>query len=167
MQECRPDVVVLDLPRGETSSDSLLEVIASSCAVVLLVDVPATSVLSERLQARAQNLLPRGVSGDQLVAAVEAVGAGLIVAHPDLERMLPSAQDGVLPISEFEGTLTPREAEILNMIGEGLGNKEIAWRLSISEHTVKFHVSSIFAKLHVSSRTEAVTSGIRRGLIII
>ena len=53
------------------------------------------------------------------------------------------------------------------MIAEGLGNKEIAWRLSISEHTVKFHIGSIFTKLGAQSRTEAVTIGIRHGLIMI
>jgi two-component system, NarL family, response regulator YdfI len=63
--------------------------------------------------------------------------------------------------------LTRRETEILRMIAEGLGNKQIAWQLKISEHTVKFHISSIFNKLDVSSRTEAVTAGIRRGLILV
>jgi DNA-binding CsgD family transcriptional regulator len=53
------------------------------------------------------------------------------------------------------------------MLAEGLGNKEIAWRLKISEHTVKFHVTSIFTKLNASSRTEAVTLGVRRGLIFL
>ncbi|HEV8722827.1 MAG TPA: response regulator transcription factor [Candidatus Binatia bacterium] len=63
--------------------------------------------------------------------------------------------------------LTPREIEVLRMMAEGLGNKEIATKLLISDHTVKFHISSIFAKLGVSSRTEAVTVGIRQGLIMI
>src|SRR5262249_22163099 len=63
--------------------------------------------------------------------------------------------------------LTPREVKVLAMVAEGLSNKTIARRLGISEHTVKFHVSSIFAKLGVSSRTEAVTLGVRRGLIML
>jgi len=63
--------------------------------------------------------------------------------------------------------LTPREIEVLVMIAEGLGNRTIAQRLGISEHTVKFHVSAIFAKLGVTSRTEAVKIGIRRGLIML
>jgi DNA-binding CsgD family transcriptional regulator len=63
--------------------------------------------------------------------------------------------------------LTPREIEVLGMLAEGLGNKAIAWRLDISEHTVKFHVGSILAKLNASSRTEAVTLGIRQGLILL
>ena len=62
--------------------------------------------------------------------------------------------------------LTPREREVLDMLAEGLSNKEIAWRLKISEHTVKFHVASVFAKLGVSTRTEAVMQGIRRGFVM-
>jgi DNA-binding NarL/FixJ family response regulator len=61
--------------------------------------------------------------------------------------------------------LTAREREVLAFMSDGLGNKEIAARLGISEHTVKFHTSSILGKLSVASRTEAVTQGIRRGLI--
>jgi DNA-binding CsgD family transcriptional regulator len=63
--------------------------------------------------------------------------------------------------------LTPREIEVLGMLAEGLGNKSVARRLSISEHTVKFHVSSIFTKLNAKSRTEAVTLGARLGLIML
>ena len=63
--------------------------------------------------------------------------------------------------------LTPREIEVLRMMAEGFANKEIALRLSISDHTVKFHISSILGKLGVSSRTEAVTQGIRMGLILL
>ncbi|OLE69659.1 MAG: hypothetical protein AUI36_04615 [Cyanobacteria bacterium 13_1_40CM_2_61_4] len=63
--------------------------------------------------------------------------------------------------------LTPREIEVLRMLGEGLGNKMVADRLGISEHTVKFHISSIFTKLDASTRTEAVTLGIRQGIITV
>jgi DNA-binding NarL/FixJ family response regulator len=73
------------------------------------------------------------------------------------ERALPLAQQ----------TLSPREIQVLSMLAEGVGNKTIAWKLGISEHTVKFHVASIMTKLNAGSRTEAVTQGIRRGLILI
>jgi len=69
-----------------------------------------------------------------------------------------------LPVSN---PLTPRELEVLRLIADGEGNKSIAYLLEISEHTVKFHISSIFGKLHVSSRTEAVKAGITNGLISI
>ena len=64
-------------------------------------------------------------------------------------------------------SLTPREEEVLALVRDGLGNKEIAGRLNISEHTVKFHISSILGKLGAGSRTEAVSQGIRKGLITI
>ena len=76
------------------------------------------------------------------------------VEHPD---SAPEAFD----------ELTAREIEILRMLADGLGNKQIASQLGISEHTVKFHISSILDKLGASSRTEAVTSGIRMGLILL
>ena len=66
---------------------------------------------------------------------------------------------------EVSEEITSRETEVLRMLAEGLVNKEIAARLGISEHTVKFHISSILDKLGASTRTEAVTLGIRRGLI--
>jgi DNA-binding NarL/FixJ family response regulator len=70
-----------------------------------------------------------------------------------------------LPVSSE--TLTNREVDVLSMLAEGLGNKAIALRLNISEHTVKFHIGSIFSKLHASSRTEAVILGARQGLILL
>ena len=105
----------------------------------------------------------------------------LVEAHPDLEAVEDLADaDAVLSDTETFSemtadrngdapmeALTPRELEVLRLLAAGLGNKGIAARLEISEHTVKFHVASILGKLGVSSRTEAVTVGIRRGLIMI
>jgi len=68
---------------------------------------------------------------------------------------------------ELSEPLTAREHQVLGMLGAGLGNKEIASRLKISEHTAKFHVASILGKLGASSRTEAVAIGLRRGLILL
>ena len=68
-------------------------------------------------------------------------------------------------VEEIVEALTPREMDVLEMLAEGLSNKMIAHRLSISDHTAKFHVNSILAKLHAGTRTEAVTRGIRLGLI--
>jgi DNA-binding NarL/FixJ family response regulator len=70
-------------------------------------------------------------------------------------------------LEELAEALTPREGEVLQMLASGLGNKEIAAKLAISEHTVKFHVASILGKLGATSRTEAVSLGIRRGLIML
>jgi DNA-binding NarL/FixJ family response regulator len=136
--------------------------------VILTDDAPGTWA-SEVLRAGIRAILPRQASGNEIVAAVEAAVAGLVVLHHDLvDALLPSMPSGVRDLSTSpQQALTPREIEVLGMLAEGLGNKIIAWRLGISEHTVKFHVGSILAKLNASSRTEAVTLGIRQGLILL
>nr|WP_277922584.1 response regulator transcription factor [Coleofasciculus sp. FACHB-1120] len=85
-----------------------------------------------------------------------------------MDSLLPLKESSArrLPASPIQA-LTPREIEVLGMLALGMGNKNIAKHLSISEHTVKFHVSSIFQKLNASSRTEAVTLGARLGLIML
>jgi DNA-binding NarL/FixJ family response regulator len=104
--------------------------------------------------------LPRDASPEQIVAAIYAAAAGLVSVPAD-------AAAGVLAAErEAEGeSLTPREIEVLEMISEGLSNKQIAGRLNISEHTAKFHVNSILGKLAAATRAEAVTRGLRRGLL--
>ncbi len=84
-----------------------------------------------------------------------------------MNAVLPAPAALSSPTRELPEPLTPREREVLQMISAGLGNKEIAGRLSISEHTVKFHVASILGKLGASSRTEAVSIGIRHGLVLL
>jgi two-component system, NarL family, response regulator YdfI len=119
-------------------------------------------------------VLPNTATGEEIIAAVEAALAGLVVLPREALEVLaetsamPEANtDAVGDHEPLTETLTPRERQILDLLAEGLGNKEIAWQLQISEHTVKFHVSSILGKLGASTRTEAVTQGLRRGLIMI
>lgn len=110
----------------------------------------------------------RGVVGrasdeEQLLAAVQATAAGLHVFAPALARALlqASAADPSAPPAD----LTPRESQVLALVAEGLTNKAIAQRLSISDHTVKFHVNAILGKLDAQSRTDAVVRATRQGLI--
>ena len=125
-------------------------------------------------------MLPRSASSDEIIAAVEAVSAGLVVLDVQTLAGLLSPKNLLVDrsaslevdidrsstsTSEVDA-LTPREREVLEMLAEGLSNKEIAWRMKISEHTVKFHVASIFAKFDVSTRSEAVMKGIRQGLVM-
>jgi DNA-binding NarL/FixJ family response regulator len=101
----------------------------------------------------------------EILAAVDAASSGLAVLDPrELETLLAA-----LPPHPANGnpTLTARELEVLRMMAEGDANKAIAWKLNISEHTAKFHVASILSKLNASTRTEAATMGIRRGLILL
>jgi two-component system nitrate/nitrite response regulator NarL len=105
-------------------------------------------------------LLPREASPAQIDAALRAVAAGLVV-RPAGEpgAAFESLADPAVPL------LSPRELEILAAIGEGLSNKEVARRLGISPHTVKFHVESLFRKLGAVSRADAVAKGLRRQII--
>ena len=118
-----------------------------------------------RLGVRA--LLPADASAAGIVAAVEAAANGWASIDPrELESLLGSAVPAAAAAADPAG-LTAREREVLRMLAEGAANKNIAWKMGISEHTVKFHVASILAKLNASTRTEAVTIGIRKGLILI
>jgi DNA-binding NarL/FixJ family response regulator len=113
-------------------------------------------------------VLPREVTPEQLRAALEAAAVGLVVVQPsELDTILPATVGSSTAVDELPEPLTRREREVLQMLAAGLGNKEIAVRLVISDHTVKFHVASILGKLGVSTRTEAVSAGIRRGLVML
>ena len=88
--------------------------------------------------------------------------------HPaEVSAMFPATEPASHPLAELIEPLTPRESKVLEMLASGLTNKEIAARLAISEHTAKFHVASILGKLGAGTRTEAVTLGIRRGLVLL
>ncbi len=117
----------------------------------------------------AWGVLPLDASEDELGAAIRALSEGLLVGAPTLMRDLLQ-RSPLMEVADSEplpDPLTGREEQVLQMIAQGLANKQIALSLGISEHTVKFHLSSVYAKLGVTSRTEAVRSGARRGLIVL
>src|SRR5262249_59667371 len=103
-------------------------------------------------------LLPPQATPAQLDAGLRSVAAGLVV------RSEQPSRPGFRAFGDEAALLTPREVEILALIGDGLGNKEVARRLGISGHTVKFHLESLFRKLAAGSRAEAVHKGLRQGL---
>ena len=107
-------------------------------------------------------MLRDDATAEELAAAIAAARAGLVALHPDA---LSGAAAARAAPRGGAAALTPREIEILEMMAEGMSNRTIAGRLGISSQTVKFHVASILAKLGAASRTEAVTFGVRRGLI--
>jgi two-component system, NarL family, response regulator YdfI len=165
------DIVLIEASgeQSEAMMDSLAaSQIASEVTLMILSDELRPRWIAEALRAGVRAVLPSDMSPDQLVAALEAAVAGLIVTHPaEVEAMFPTAGAASRPLADLVEPLTPRESEVLQMLASGLANKEIAARLSISEHTVKFHVASIFGKFGVGSRTEAVSFGIRRGLVLL
>jgi DNA-binding NarL/FixJ family response regulator len=119
------------------------------------------------LELRSWGIVPLDAPAAQLQAAVRATAEGLIVLPTSRSSWLyerPSfVEASNLAVSDE--SLTTREREVLELVSQGLSNKLIARRLQISEHTVKFHISSISSKLGASSRTDAVSRGLRRGLI--
>jgi DNA-binding NarL/FixJ family response regulator len=162
----QPDVVLASSEsHHDEPPEDLIALAARDGAPAIMVLAPdlQPNWTAEALRAGIRAVLPGDLGPREILAAIEAVAAGLVVLHPQDLPVL--ASDRALPAAQQ--TLSPREIQVLSMLAEGLGNKTIAWKLGISEHTVKFHVASIMTKLNAGSRTEAVTQGIRRGLILI
>jgi two-component system, NarL family, nitrate/nitrite response regulator NarL len=108
-------------------------------------------------------VLSREIDGERLRAAVHAAASGLVVLDESTARGLAASRSP--PLAPLEDVLTARELEVLELVAEGLSNKLVAARLGISEHTAKFHVNAILAKLGVQTRTEAVVRAARLGLV--
>ncbi len=157
------DVMVID---SDSIRDLLLEP-ASDAAIVLLTEVSDARSISRLLRSGVRAILSRESDPDYVLSAIYAAYDGLVLLSTAAAETLAAVYGD--PSLEVEGEMseeiTSRETDVLRMLAEGLVNKDIAARLGISEHTVKFHISSILDKLGASTRTEAVTLGIRRGLI--
>ena len=169
LADTRPDVLLERSALDDLEELRLSDLGAKTVARVLLVAEPDFTAALATIQAAdsaLRGVLPSYASEREIQTAIEAAAEGLLVLHPDVaERAAITSGSRRASTASPGQQLSPRESEILNLLAAGLGNKEIAWRLKISEHTVKFHVTSIFNKLTASSRAEAVAIGIRRGLI--
>ncbi len=159
---------------GEEAGDSILLVDLDGPddappGSLVLTDSADPLWLAQALRDGVRAILPRTASGAEIVAALEAVAAGLVLLHREaIALVVPSSGNDIRELPPApQQPLTPRELQALRMLADGHGNKTIAWKMGISEHTVKFHVASIFSKLNVSTRTEAVTIGVRLGLILL
>jgi DNA-binding NarL/FixJ family response regulator len=155
------DVLVL------ASADALAELEEGAPPVLLLSNDPGEVI--HLIDFTVWGILPREASPEELSAAVHALAEGLWVGSPALAQSLLDRQ----PVSMLDDAervinpLTDRERQVLQLTAEGLANKQIAAALDISENTVKFHLSSLYAKLGVTSRTEAVRAGARRGWVVL
>jgi len=174
----RPEIEVIaegaqarDLPPVDvlilTNPASLADLPPEPPPVLLLTDDTARATGLVNLAV--WGLLPLEASVEELSAALHAMVEGLVVSSPVLmgrlvDRPIQHAYEGA---EEIIDALTARERQVLQLAAEGLANKEIAARLQLSEHTVKFHLSSLYSKLGVSSRTEAVRTGTRQGWVIL
>ena len=155
IREGRPDVLL-------ASRVSVDEIPDASLPAVLL-----TNEASESWDARnsVKARLPLHIGPPEAFAALLAAAQGLTVLTPAQAEMVLNTVPAPQHTAPMPEALTPRETQVLRMMAQGLANKEIAEQLGISDHTAKFHVASILGKLQAGSRTEAVTTGIRTGLI--
>jgi len=149
------DVVVTSASRASFLNNEIDSV--PSTGILLLGD-DQLNVQEMKRAYRVWGVLPTDTSAEELNAAIHALSQGLIVGTPAL--LFESESE---PLER--GPLTERETEVLGLLSKGLANKQIAVSLGISEHTVKFHVSSIYTKLNVTNRTEAVRAGLRGGWV--
>jgi DNA-binding NarL/FixJ family response regulator len=178
LADLQPDVIVLDVADNDLVSNnfdlerqlpggSLPSLSATGLPVVVLVDEPTSDWTAHALRSGVKAILPRDSEMDEILPAIQAAYAGLVLLDPEVTQNLVARVQPRNGLTAAPEDLTPREIEVLRMLAEGLGNREMASRLGISDHTVKFHVSSILEKLGAATRTEAVTLGIRMGLILL
>ena len=161
------DILVVTTGSGtEADLREILQVSPALAVLLLVEDEPGVIKELSDGSGRAWGILSLESSAEEFEAAIYALSAGLLVG-------LPTMFDPLLLGAPLQGDeqmlepLTEREAEVLQLLAQGLPNKQIASTLGISEHTVKFHVSGIYAKLGATNRTEAVRLGVRQGLIIL
>jgi DNA-binding NarL/FixJ family response regulator len=166
-KELRPDVVVMDIAMPRL--DGL------AATLQILAQCPATKVLvltahEDRehviplLEAGATGYLPKTVGLNELLDAIRATARGESVLPPSVASVVVRHLAGK-PASAHDGDLTPRERQVLDMLAQGLSNQQIARRLDLSVRTVESHLTRVYAKLGVGSRTEAVLVAQRKGLL--
>lgn len=162
----RPDVVIYDLGYDPTHNIPQLPLLEGMPVVALLPDTEYSAAAASLLAVNgAYALVLRDSNPDLLATALNAVYGGLVILDPPIASALIAPDNSLLdpPLDE----LTPREAQVLQLLAEGLPNKTIAQRLKISPNTVKFHINAILTKLSAQSRTEAVVRATRLGLVIL
>ena len=169
IRNSKPDVVLLDAPEADLRRIlSEVSPLRLPPAFAVLIETAERSELRRLLQSGIRAILPSDSSSNEIVDALQAASNGLAVVSPEfLDALLPSSENADADSLTLHDPLTSRESEVLALLAEGAGNKEIAAKLGVSEHTAKFHVSSILGKLCAATRTEAVTRGYRLGLILI
>jgi two-component system, NarL family, response regulator YdfI len=163
VEALRPDVVLAALPIADLTPP----VDGAHPACVLLAAGAEPPWTAEALRLGVRAILSRNASAGEILAAIEAAASGLAVISPQELETLLAAAPAMAAAAPANSPLTARELEVLRMLAEGAANKTIAWKLDISEHTVKFHVASIFGKLGAATRTEAVAIGLRKGLVLL
>ena len=166
-QETQPDVILMDLLMpGMDGIEATRQITSRQPAtrILVLTSFAADNKVFPAIKAGALGYLLKDSSPDELVRAIRQVQRGEPSLHPTIARKL--LQEIARPVEREPApeALTARELEVLQLIAQGLGNQEIADRISVSESTVRAHVSRILGKLHLASRTQAALYAVREGL---
>ena len=178
LEAAAPDVVLLDLGLPGISGIEVTRQVKErwpKVEILIFTIFEEEDKVMEAIQAGASGYLLKGMEADKIVEAIAEVSQGGSVIQPSLARSLlrhfrvPPEAGGKAPQAEGPAedapSLTPREVEILQIIAKGLSNAEAASVLKVSRATVRTHLEHIYSKMSVSNRVEAITEGIRHGLI--
>lgn len=163
----RPDVLLLDMRLPDMSGVEVCREVREACPetrVVVLTSFGADEEVSGALLAGATGYILKDISPDGLAHVVRSVGEGGTVLDPEIARRVFEGRLGGTEAADAN-PLSPREVEVLQLMTDGLRNKEIARALWVSEPTVKTHVSHILRKLGATDRTQAVLKGLETGLV--
>jgi DNA-binding NarL/FixJ family response regulator len=167
--ELLPQIIVLDAQLPENQSlDTLRQVrqLNGDIHVLLLANQEDETLLYEALRAGAGGYILKDIAPDELAQTVRGVARGDVLIQPQMAaRLLARSSGSGRGAGMLQESLTAREREVLQLLARGLRNKEIAARLIVSERTVNFHLANIYAKLHVSGRTEALSKALEQGLL--
>ena len=167
-ERLRPDVILLDLEMPGMDGVEVIKRLRATQPEVKIVVFTAFDTderILSALQAGAKGYLLKGAPRSELFEAIRVVHRGGSLLQPVVASRLLSQLSGSESAASPAEPLTPREAEVLQLLAQGKPNKEIAAELFISERTVKFHISAILAKLGATNRTEAVTIALQQGLV--
>jgi len=173
-RKLQPDIVLLDLVMPEMDGiEATSKIIHNSpqTQVIILTSFGEQDNVVPAIRAGAKGYLLKDIAPDDLVQAIRQTYSGQVQLHPEVAKKLITAiaEEQALPSSHSPshsvGELTEREVEVLQLVADGMNNREIAEKLVISEKTVKTHVSNILGKLHLDDRTQAAVYALRHGLV--
>lgn len=167
-KDCHPDVVLMDLAMPVTDGAQAIQHIRAfdpRARVVVLTAYDTDERILQAVQAGASGYLLKGAPREEIFRAVRVVYQGGSLLEPVVAGRLLTRVGDILRGELVEEELTARELDVLTLMARGLRNKEIAYELSITERTVKFHANAIYRKLDVGGRTEAVSKAIQKGLV--
>jgi NarL family two-component system response regulator LiaR len=167
--ELKPDVVVMDIVMPKLNgieATRKIKEIAPDTAILILTAYDDEEYVMGLLDAGAAGYLLKSARGRDLAGAIRAIKSGESVLHPNIiARLLKRATVTAVKENEAQGLLSERESEVLRLVALGMSNKEVAEELFLSQRTVKAHLTNVFNKLNVASRSEAIVKGLQWGLV--